>query len=66
MYKNCLVEIKSGKASTMIDYTARVYQGDNMPPIFFLFVVQAFLDTLELNAHQTEFSFFPENKNGNL
>jgi hypothetical protein len=28
--------------------------------------MQALLDTLELDAQRTEFSFFPENKNGNI
>ena len=66
MYKNCQVEIKSGKISTKIDYTTGVYQGDNMSPVLFLFVMLTFLDTIEINAQQIEFSFFPENKNGNL
>jgi hypothetical protein len=37
-----------------------------MSPVLFLFVMQAFLDTIEINAQQIEFSFFPKNKNGNL
>jgi hypothetical protein len=37
-----------------------------MPPILFLFVVQAFLNTLILDAQPVQFSYFPKNKNGNL
>jgi hypothetical protein len=66
MYMNCQVEITCDKVPSKIGYTARVYQGDSMSPIFFLFVMQAFLDTIECNVQQPEFSFFPENKNGNL
>jgi hypothetical protein len=50
----------------MIDYTTGVYQGGNMSPILFLSIMQAFLESLKLNAEQVECSFFPKNKNGNL
>jgi hypothetical protein len=40
MYKNCQVEIKCGKISAAFDYTTGVYQGDDMLPIFFLFIMQ--------------------------
>lgn len=66
MYKNCSVKITSDKTSSMIDYTTGVYQGGNMSPILFLSIMQAFLDSLKLNAEQVECSFFPKNKNGNL
>jgi hypothetical protein len=36
-----------------------------MSPVFFLFIIQDFLDSLKLNAQKVELSFFPENKNGN-
>ena len=36
-----------------------------MLPILFLFVMQAFLDTLQLPTPPGLFSHFPENKNGN-
>ncbi len=36
-----------------------------MSPVLFLFVIQAFLDTLKLKLHPINFSYFPENKNGN-
>jgi hypothetical protein len=37
-----------------------------MSPVLFLFVTQAFKDTLKLNARPASFSHFPENKNGNV
>ncbi len=37
-----------------------------MSPVLFLFVMQGFLDTLQLDAQPVQFSYFPENKNGNL
>ncbi len=50
MYKNCQVKITFGKMSAVIDYTAGVYQGDIMSPIFFLFAMEVLLDKLELDA----------------
>jgi len=37
-----------------------------MSSVLFLFVIQAFLDTLKLQAQPVQYAFFPENKNGNL
>jgi hypothetical protein len=65
LYKNCRVKIKVGKKYTEIDYTTGVHQGDNMSPVLFLFVIQAFLDTLQLKSQPVEYAYFPENKNGN-
>jgi hypothetical protein len=65
MNNNYQVKITSGKISTVVDYTTGVYQGDNMSPVLFIFVMQAFLDSLKLNTEKAEFSFFLENKNGN-
>jgi hypothetical protein len=66
LYRNCQIKINVGKTFTEIDYSTRVHQGDNMSPILFLFVIQAFLDTLQIEAQLILFSHFPENKNGNL
>ena len=66
LYDNCKVKIKIGKNFTEVDYTTGVQQGDNMSPVLFLFVMQGFLDTLQLDAQPVQFSYFPENKNGNL
>ena len=66
LYKNCKVKIRVGKTFAEADYTTGVHQGDNMSPVLFLFVIQAFLDTLKLSSNPINFSHFPENKNGNL
>jgi hypothetical protein len=66
VYDNCKVKIKIGKNFTEVDYTTGVQQGDNMSPVLFLFVMQGFLDTLQLDAQPVQFSYFPDNKNGNL
>ena len=66
LYKNCKVKIKVGKKYAEVNYTTGVHQGDNMSPVLFLFVIQAFLDTLQLSSRPTRYSYFPENKNGNL
>ena len=65
---NCTKTAKSrvGKSETIIDYTTGVHQGYNMSPVLFPFIMQAFLDTLKIEAQATEFTYFPENKNGNI
>jgi hypothetical protein len=35
-----------------------------MSPILFLFVIEAFLDTLKLKTQPINFAYFPKNKNG--
>jgi hypothetical protein len=35
-------------------------------PVLFPFIIQAFTETLKINAQLTIYSYFPENKNGNL
>jgi hypothetical protein len=37
-----------------------------MLPILFLFIIQAFLETLQIDGQPIQFSHFPENKNRNL
>jgi hypothetical protein len=66
LYKNCKVKVRAGKTFAEVDYTTGVHQGDNMSPVLFLFVIQAFLDTLKLSSKPIYFTHFPENKNGNL
>jgi hypothetical protein len=46
LYNNCRVKIKIGRGFTEVDYTTGAQQGDNMSPVLFLFVMQAFFDTL--------------------
>jgi hypothetical protein len=50
------------KKLSAIHYTTGVHQYDNMSAILFLFVMEAFLETLKLNTQTIEYSFFPENK----
>jgi hypothetical protein len=65
LYRDCKVRIRAGKEFTELNYTTGVHQGDNMSPVLFLFVMQAFLETLQLNLQPTLFAHFPENKNKN-
>jgi hypothetical protein len=66
LYKNCNIKIKVRKKSTAVDYTTGVHLGDNMSPVLFLFIIQAFSEMLKINAQPIIYSYFPENKNGNL
>jgi hypothetical protein len=51
---------------TKVDYTTGLQQGDNMPSVLFLFIIKAFLETLQLDTQPIQFSHYPANKNGNL
>jgi hypothetical protein len=54
MYTNVSVKLQVGKEKQLIPYTVGVQQGDNMAPVRFLFIMQAFSDTLKerfLNAN---------------
>jgi hypothetical protein len=66
LYTNCTVKIKVGAESTKLDYTTGAHQGDNMAPVILLYVMQAFLETLQFESLPIPFSYFPKNKNGNL
>lgn len=59
--KNCTVKIKVGRAFAEVDYTTGIHQ-DNMSPVLFPFVIQAFLDTVQLKAQPVTFAYFPKNK----
>ena len=60
----CKVKIKFGNNYTKIDYTTGVHQGNNISSVLFLYVIQAFTETIHLESCPTKFAFFPENKNG--
>jgi exonuclease III len=47
MYTDVSVKLQVGKEKRLIPYTVGVQQGDNMAPVLFLFVMQAFSDTLK-------------------
>jgi len=62
IYHNCKVKIKVGeKKTTQINYTTGVHQGDNMSSILFLYVIQAFLDILNLQNPSIQFNYFSTN-----
>jgi hypothetical protein len=50
LYENCHIKIKVGKPSKELNYSTGVHQGNNMSPILFLFIIQAFLETLKIDA----------------
>ena len=66
LYNNCTVKRKVRSRFTEIEYTTGVHQGDNMSSVLFLFVMQAFLETLQLQTPSIQFAHFPSNKNKNL
>ena len=66
LYNDCKIKIKVGSKSAEIEYTTGVHQGDNMSSVLFLFVMQAFLETLQLKRPPILFTHFPENENGNV
>jgi hypothetical protein len=47
MYTNVSVKLQVGKEKRLVPYTVGVQQGDNMAPVLFLFVMQAFSDSLK-------------------
>jgi hypothetical protein len=47
MYSNVSVKLQVGKEKQLIPYSVGVQQGDNMAPVLFLFVMQAFSDSLK-------------------
>jgi hypothetical protein len=62
LYKNCNIKIKVRKKSTAVDYTTGVHQGDNMSPVLFLFVIQAFSEMLKINAQPIIYSYSQKTK----
>jgi hypothetical protein len=56
LYKNCKVKIKAEKNFTEVDYTTGAHQVDNISLILFLFIIQAFFETLQLEAQPIKFS----------
>jgi exonuclease III len=47
LYTDVTVKLQMGKAKRTIPYTIGVQQGDNMAPILFVFLMQAFAESLE-------------------
>ena len=47
MYNKIIFNIIIGKVETSIDFKVGVKQGDNMAPLLFMFLIMAFVETLE-------------------
>ena len=64
LYSNCIVKLELGDEKCDINYGTGVQQGDNMAPIPFLLVMQAFVETLQpiMLPERAEFRHFPNGK----
>lgn len=51
------MNIEVGKDYAEVDCTMGVHQGDNMPLILFLFIIQTFLDTNEFKTQPDNFAW---------
>ena len=56
MYTDVSVKLQVGKEKRMIPYTVGVQQGDNMAPVLFLFVMQAFTENLKVTLTEAKAS----------
>jgi hypothetical protein len=67
MYKDSIVSFKIGMESRDIKYGIGVKQGDNMAPVLFIYLMNAFVETLasKWNFDKLEFRWFPETTNKN-
>eukprot|EP00978_Attheya_sp_CCMP212_P047678 scaffold422982_cov34-Attheya_sp.AAC.1 len=67
MYKDTTVIINIGKEEREILYGVGVKQGNNMAPVLFIFLMNAFAETLESkwNFKKMEYNWFPKARNGN-
>eukprot|EP00978_Attheya_sp_CCMP212_P006298 scaffold14274_cov49-Attheya_sp.AAC.1 len=68
MYKDSVVVIfKTGIETREIPYKVGVEQGDNMSPILFIYLMNAFAETLSKRwtFKKLGCNWFPESKNGN-
>jgi hypothetical protein len=63
LYTSVNVTLQIGKEKRLIPYTVGVQQGNSMAPIIFLFVMQAFAETLEAKGtvKRPEFRFAKKN-----
>eukprot|EP00978_Attheya_sp_CCMP212_P010941 scaffold26612_cov56-Attheya_sp.AAC.9 len=67
MYKDSVGIFKTGVKIREIPYKVEVKQGDNMAPILFIYLMNAFAETLSKrwNFKKLDYNWFPESKNGN-
>jgi len=64
LYKNGVVQLKTGKSMCEIDYKTGMQQGNNMVPILFLYIMQAVIESLhmKLTCDKVDFHCFPNQK----
>eukprot|EP00978_Attheya_sp_CCMP212_P015166 scaffold39050_cov44-Attheya_sp.AAC.1 len=67
MYKDSTVIFKSGQEMREIMYEIGVKQGNNMAPVLFIYLMNAFAETLSEKwmFKKLEYKWFPTSKNGN-
>eukprot|EP00978_Attheya_sp_CCMP212_P012017 scaffold29800_cov23-Attheya_sp.AAC.1 len=67
MYRDTSVTFRTGKEKRDIPYGIGVKQGDNMAPVIFIYLMNAFAETLckKWNFVEMEYKWFPQSKNGN-
>ncbi len=65
LYSNYKVKFECNGIKEIIKNSTGVQQGDNMSPVLFLFIMQAFLDTIKDEILPLEFWYFSKHKNGN-
>eukprot|EP00978_Attheya_sp_CCMP212_P027760 scaffold93832_cov47-Attheya_sp.AAC.1 len=67
MYKDSTVIFKAGEEMREIPYEIGVKQGDNMAPVLFIYIMNAFAETLseKWTFKKLEYKWFPTSKNGN-
>jgi hypothetical protein len=67
MYKDSTVIFKTGQETREIPYEIGVKQGDNMAPVLFIYLMNAFAETLskKWTFDKLEYKWFPKTKNGN-
>eukprot|EP00978_Attheya_sp_CCMP212_P018394 scaffold50315_cov46-Attheya_sp.AAC.1 len=67
MYRDTTVTFRTGKEKRDILYGIGVKQGDNMAPVLFIYLMNAFAETLskKWKFAKMEYKWFPQSKNGN-
>eukprot|EP00978_Attheya_sp_CCMP212_P020961 scaffold60711_cov65-Attheya_sp.AAC.8 len=67
MYKDSAVLFKTGVEMREIPYTVGVKQGDNMAPVLFIYLMNAFAKTMSIKwtFKKLDYTWFPESNNRN-
>eukprot|EP00978_Attheya_sp_CCMP212_P005075 scaffold11222_cov56-Attheya_sp.AAC.4 len=68
MHKDSVVIFKTGSETRDILYGIGVKQGDNIVPVLFICLMNAFANTLSDKRHfnKLEYNLFPESGNGKI